>query len=153
MTSPTFSVHHCENSMLTWSGRTPKSGQAFSGVTGRDPTTRMLSRIGSGRRLSAASVPTLRSLTPALEIDEDTAAKMWDPFFSKGTTGRGLGLAVVQGVVRSHGGRIRVQSRLGAGTAVKIIFSAAHAERPGVGGRLVRRAEGAGADSVMAHPG
>ena len=86
-------------------------------------------------------------------IDEDTAAKMWDPFFSTRTTGRGLGLAVVQGVVRSHGGRIRVQSRVGAGTAVRIIFSAAQAERPGAGGRLVREAEGTGADAVMAHPG
>ena len=58
-------------------------------------------------------------------IDEDTQAKMWDPFFSTSTTGRGLGLAVVQGVVRSHGGRIRVVSRLGAGTKIQIVLPAA----------------------------
>ena len=65
-------------------------------------------------------------------MDEDTQAKMWDPFFSTSTTGRGLGLAVVQGVVRSHGGRIGVVSRLGAGTEIQIVFPAAQvAERPG----------------------
>ena len=65
-------------------------------------------------------------------MDEDTQAKMWDPFFSTSTTGRGLGLAVVQGVVRSHGGRIGVVSRLGAGTEIQIVFPAAQvASRPG----------------------
>ncbi len=60
-------------------------------------------------------------------IDEDTQAKMWDPFFSTRTTGRGLGLAVVQGVVRSHSGRVQVDSRLGVGTAIRIMFPAAQA--------------------------
>ena len=57
-------------------------------------------------------------------MDEDTQAKMWDPFFSTNPLGRGLGLAVVQGVVRSHGGRIRIVSRLGAGTGIQIEFPA-----------------------------
>ena len=58
-------------------------------------------------------------------MDEDTQAKMWDPFFSTNPLGRGLGLAVVQGVVRSHDGRVRVISQLGAGSAIKIEFFAA----------------------------
>ena len=56
-------------------------------------------------------------------MDEDTQGKMWNPFFSTNPFGRGL--AVVQGVVRSHGGRIRVVSQLGAGTGIQIVFPAA----------------------------
>ncbi len=58
-------------------------------------------------------------------MDGDTQGKMWDPFFSTNPLGRGLGLAVVQGVVRSHGGRIRVMSQLGAGTGIQVEFPAA----------------------------
>ena len=57
-------------------------------------------------------------------MDGDTQARMWDPFFSTNPLGRGLGLAVVQGVVRSHRGRIRVVSRLGAGTGIQVEFPA-----------------------------
>ena len=77
-------------------------------------------------------------------IDEDTQAKMWDPFFSTRPLGRGLGLAVVQGVVRSHGGRIRVVSQLGAGTAIQLSFPAAQAPKQPVAPARPVRAEGQG---------
>ena len=77
-------------------------------------------------------------------IDEDIQAKMWDPFFSTRPLGRGLGLAVVQGVVRSHGGRIKVTSQSGAGAAIQIEFPAAQVpEQPAAAAGRVR-AEGQG---------
>ena len=69
-------------------------------------------------------------------MDGDTQAKMWDPFFSTNPLGRGLGLAVVQGVVRSHGGRIRIVSRLGAGTGIQIEFPAVQVSKQPVEGEM-----------------
>ena len=50
--------------------------------------------------------------------------RIFDPYFStKGKDkGTGLGLAVVHGIVRSHGGAITVKSLVGKGTAVRVFL-------------------------------
>ena len=55
----------------------------------------------------------------------ETVARMFDPFFTTKTTGRGLGLASVQGIVRQHHGALAVQSIEGQGTSIRVWLRAA----------------------------
>ena len=54
-------------------------------------------------------------------IPDELIAQIFEPFFStKPGKGTGLGLWVSQGIVQSHGGTMRVRSRLGRGTTFMI---------------------------------
>jgi signal transduction histidine kinase len=55
-------------------------------------------------------------------MDEHTMARMFDPFFSTKDQGRGLGMAAVRGIVRSHRAALRVTSAKGQGTRFRVWF-------------------------------
>jgi PAS domain S-box-containing protein len=55
-------------------------------------------------------------------MEPDVVEKIFDPFFTTKFTGRGLGLAAVQGIMRGHGGAIKVYSEIGKGTTFRLLF-------------------------------
>ncbi len=69
-----------------------------------------------GRYVHVEVTDTGRGMSP------DTVTRMFDPFYSTKIAGRGLGLAAVLGIVRSHGGAIFVRSTLGKGTSCSVHF-------------------------------
>ena len=87
-----------------------------------------------GERPGSVTVQTNRSDSPAtvwlvvsdsgVGMDEKTRERIFDPFFSTKGPGRGLGLAAVQGIVRSAGGELTVTSARGEGSIFEVRFPA-----------------------------
>lgn len=58
-------------------------------------------------------------------IDADTCRHVFEPFFTTKQRGHGLGLAAVLGIVRAHGGGVRVISSPGQGATFQVLWPAA----------------------------
>jgi signal transduction histidine kinase len=53
-------------------------------------------------------------------IPQEQINRIFDPFFTTKKKGTGLGLMIVQRIVRAHGGRIELESQVGRGTTFRI---------------------------------
>jgi PAS domain S-box-containing protein len=58
-------------------------------------------------------------------MSQEVQARIFDPYYSTKFLGRGLGLAAVQGIIRSHGGSINARSKPGEGSIFEILLPVA----------------------------
>jgi signal transduction histidine kinase len=66
-------------------------------------------------------------------ISLEDLPRVTEPYFTTKSGGSGLGLMIVQRIVREHGGMMEIESQRGKGTTVRLRFP--------VGGRQVRLLE------------
>jgi two-component system, sporulation sensor kinase E len=59
-------------------------------------------------------------------IKQDDLSKLFSPFHTTKTGGHGLGLMIVQRIMRDHGGHIGLESKEGTGTVVTLQFPQKH---------------------------
>jgi CheY-like chemotaxis protein/two-component sensor histidine kinase len=106
---------------------------------------RTLARMVGGSDAAPGPFAFLEVRDTGKGMDARTRERIFDPFFSTKTEGRGLGLASVVGIVQTHGGAIEVRSAPGRGTTFRVVLPASSAvpdrESPST---WVRRTRGGG---------
>ncbi len=84
------------------------------------------SQEGSSVRISVLGSDEETSLEVSdsgVGIAPENLEYIFDPFFSTRTESSGMGLAIVERIVHEHMGRIEVDTELGRGTSIRIVFS------------------------------
>jgi PAS domain S-box-containing protein len=83
-------------------------------------------------------------------LDEETLKHIFEPFFTTKEAGHGtgLGLAMVYGIVRNHGGFIKCSSSPGRGASFRIYLPAIETEDSVVPGRAIEVPKG-GTESIL----
>src|SRR5207248_9602127 len=76
----------------------------------------------NGERIREGDYLQLEVSDSGYGITPETRARLFDPFFTTKSPGRGLGLPVVQGIVRNLEGGITVTSEPGKGTTVRVLL-------------------------------
>ncbi len=77
-----------------------------------------------GQDFEAGLHATLRVEDQGCGMDHETLPRIFEPFFSTKFAGRGLSLAVAQGILRAHDGGVRVESVHGKGSVFTLYFPA-----------------------------
>lgn len=103
-----------QNLVLNATQAMPSGGEIAVRADLVDLADRELPPLAAGRyvRLSVTD--------QGVGIDPSHLPRIFDPYFTTKTAGRGLGLAVCHSIIARHGGDIRAESQLGRGTTIVI---------------------------------
>jgi len=98
------------------------SGVITAGTRAVELESKDINALYLGRKLSPGLYVRVEVTDTGCGMDEETRSRIFDPFFTTKFTGRGLGLAAVSGIVRSHKGGIMLSSKPGEGATFKVFF-------------------------------
>ena len=75
-----------------------------------------------GTVIKAGRYASLEVTDTGIGMDEATQKRIFEPFFTTKFTGRGLGMSVIQGIIKSHEAILQLASEPGVGTTFKVLF-------------------------------
>jgi len=113
----TILVDNALEAMDGFAGKVQVSVNTVSAGDIRDGCRFPLEWVASGNLFACLSVA-----DQGCGIDADMITNIFDPFFSDKFIGRGLGLAVVLGIVKTHDGVIMVNSEPGKGSVFQLFL-------------------------------
>ena len=88
--------------------------------------TRSVSGRNAGDDAPAATHVCVEVIDTGTGMSEETRRRCLEPFYTtKGERGTGLGLAMVYGMVQRHSAELEIESALGSGTTVRLVFPTA----------------------------
>lgn len=116
-TAPTF--------LRTAQGPTSTSARTAQGSASSE--ARGSSPLGSARDLPAGAYAALHVSDDGRGMDASTLARVFDPFYGSRSSGEGLGLAVVHGIMRALGGAVTARSEVDGGSTFSLYFPTLHA--------------------------
>ncbi len=97
-------------------------GKVSISIGTADVDAAALARAYLGKGKKPGSYVYLEVSDNGLGMDEDTLAKSFVPFFSTKPQHRGLGLAMVLGIMRAHRGAVMFDSEPEKGSSVRVLF-------------------------------
>jgi signal transduction histidine kinase/CheY-like chemotaxis protein len=87
--------------------------------------TRTASAVPLGGTRDALTQVQVEVCDTGVGMNEETRRRCLEPFFTtKGERGTGLGLAMVYGIVQRHSAELEIESAVGQGTTMRLIFAA-----------------------------
>ena len=91
----------------------------------REFTKRALQGLRNGSKLKSGTYVSIEVRDTGAGIPAEHQNRIFDPFFSTKFLGRGLGLAAIDGLARSHNGAIGLTTEVGRGTEFRLYLPAA----------------------------
>lgn len=101
-----------------------QAGRGYVGISTQTVVAESIQELAryTGSELAPGSYIGLQVRDNGVGMDAQTLSRIFDPFFSTKAHGHGLGLSATLGIIRTHRAGIQVQSQLGQGTTVALLF-------------------------------